>query len=280
MSAISADGVSFADWIGRAFERRDALTPRLAAEFTATLTPHLASAPGAPLGLHWMLAPDIEPAVNLGQDSHPKLGIYLPALGFPRRMWAGGELNFSGAFAVGDEVLKISTIEDIAFKTGATGPLAFVTVRHVYRVNGATVLDERQDIVYRAPSGDAGKPTQAEPAEARAAFTVEATPTLLFRYSAMTFNGHRIHYDYPYATERRGLCGLVVHGPMQATLMLNAAAMALGRTPKRFRYRGQSPLICGEPFRVEAIAAEGGGLATRVVSAAGAVTMSGAVVEA
>jgi 3-methylfumaryl-CoA hydratase len=279
LTATSPDGVSFANWIGRAFERLDTLTPRLAAEFNATLSPHLASAPGAPLGLHWMLAPDIEPAANLGRDSHPKLGIYLPALGFPRRMWAGGELNFSGAFAIGDGVAKTSTIEDIAFKTGATGPLAFVTVRHVYRVAGATVLDERQDIVYRAPSGEAARPAAAPPAEVRAAFTVEATPTLLFRYSAMTFNGHRIHYDYPYATGVEGYAGLVVHGPMQATLMLNAATVALGRPPKRFRYRAQSPLICGEPFRVEAIASEKG-LATRVVSSEGAVTMSGAVVEA
>ena len=277
MSAISSDGVSFEDWIGRSFTRRDTLTPRLAAEFQATVTPGLARVDGAPLGLFWTLAPDIEPPENLGRDCHPKLGIYLPPLPFERRMWAGGELTFSGAFAVGDEVEKVSRIESIAFKTGATGPLAFVAVRHTYAVGGAPILDERQDIVYRAPSGEAAKPTLAPPVEARAAFALDATPTLLFRYSAMTFNGHRIHYDYPYATGVEGYSGLVVHGPMQATLMLNAAAQALGRAPRTFRYRGLSPLIAGEVFRVEAFAGADGGMATRVVSAAGSVTMSGVV---
>ena len=261
----------YQDWIGRAFTRRDVLTPRLAAEFAATLGPHLAQVEGAALGLHWTLAPEIEPAENLGADCHPKLGLYLPPLPFARRMWAGGELQFSGRFVVGDEVEKTSTIEAITFKTGATGPLAFVVVRHVYRVGGAEVLNERQDIVYRAPSGEAGRPAAAEPAEVKAELVVEATPTLLFRYSAMTFNGHRIHYDYPYATEVEGYAGLVVHGPMQATLMLNAAALALGRAPARFWYRGLSPLICGQAFRVQALA----GGATRVVSAEGAATMSG-----
>ena len=275
MSADSPDGLSFADWIGRTQVREDALSARLAAEFAATFSPNLAEVPGAPVGLFWTLAPDIEPAVNLGGDAHPRLGLHLPPLPFPRRMWAGGELTFEGAFAVGDVVTKTSTIESVALKTGATGPLAFVAVRHVYAVAGRLVLDERQDIVYRAPSGEAAKPTPADSAEPLAAFTVEATPTLLFRYSAMTFNGHRIHYDFPYATGVEGYAGLVVHGPMQATLMLNAAATALKRAPKTFRYRGLSPLIAGRPFRVEALAGTDGAVATRVVSADGAVTMSG-----
>ncbi|MGO9422740.1 FAS1-like dehydratase domain-containing protein [Roseiarcus sp.] len=280
MSAISPDGVSFEDWVGRSYERTDTLTTRLGAEFTATFAPNLPSLPGAPLGLFWTLAPDIEPPINLGQDAHPRLGLYLPPLPFPRRMWAGGELKFEGLFAIGDAVKKTSTIESVVFKTGATGPLAFVAVRHVYAIAGCKVLDERQDIVYRAPSGESGKPTPASPADPLAAFTVEATPTLLFRYSAMTFNGHRIHYDFPYATHVEGYAGLVVHGPMQATLMLNAAAQALGRPPKTFRYRGLSPLIAGHPFRVEAFAAPEGGLATRVVSTDGVVAMSGTATDA
>ena len=190
-------------------------------------------------------------------------------------MWAGGELQFSGAFAVGDEVTKTSRIEDIAFKTGATGPLAFVTVRHVYQARGAKRA--RRAPGHRLPRarGNAARaPALAEAVDARAAFAVEATPTLLFRYSAMTFNGHRIHYDAPYAAGEEGYSGLVVHGPMQATLMLHAAAKALGRAPARFAYRGLSPLIAGAPFRVEAYDGRDG-LATRVVSAAGAKTMSG-----
>ena len=276
MSAVAPDGQSFAEWIGRTAQRRDILTPRLAAEFAATFAPHLADLPGAALGLHWTLAPDLEPAPNLGPDGHPRLGLHLPPLPFARRMWAAGELTYSGAFAVGDEVVKTSGIENIAFKTGATGPLAFVTVRHIYEVGGATALDERQDIVYRAAAGEAAAPQPAPPARTRAAFTVEPTPTLLFRYSAMTFNGHRIHYDHPYATGVEGYASLVVHGPMQATLMLHAAAKALGRAPRRFAYRGLSPLISGAPFRVEAIEGRDG-LETRVISASGAATMSGRV---
>ena len=100
MSTVSPEGISFADWIGRSYVRDDALTPRLAAEFEATFAPNLARLSGVPLGLFWTLAPDIEPAANLGGDSHPKLGLYLPPLAFPRRMWAGGELKFEKAFAV------------------------------------------------------------------------------------------------------------------------------------------------------------------------------------
>ena len=280
MTAISPEGVSFDDWIGRSHTSVDALTPRIAAEFAATLAPNLADmASAAPLGAFWGLAPEIEPAANLGPDGHPRLGLRLPPLLLARRMWAGGELRLDGALAIGDEVEKTSTIESIAFKSGASGPLAFVVVRHAYVVAGRRLIDERQDIVYRAPSGEAARPTLAVPVEARAAFVVEATPTLLFRYSALTFNGHRIHYDPIYATKVEGYAGLVVHGPLQATLMLNAAAKALGRAPKVFRYRGLSPLIGGQPFRVEAFARPDRALATRVVSAAGALTMSGAVVE-
>jgi 3-methylfumaryl-CoA hydratase len=282
MNATSSEGVSFADWIGRSWERRDTLTPRLAAEFDATLTPHLAQIAGARPGSFWTLAPDIEPASRLGGDGHPRLGIFLPPLPFARRMWAGGELHFEGSFDIGDEVVKTSAIEDIAFKTGASGPLAFVVVRHRYSVGGRRFLDERQDIVYRAPAAEnAPQPAKAAPpaGEAARVWEISVTPTMLMRYSATTFNGHRIHYDAPYARDVEGYAGLVVHGPMQATLMLNIAADILGRLPKSFRYRGLAPLICGAPFRVEAMAPSTGQLSTRVISAEGVATMS-ATVEA
>ena len=280
MSEVRDEAAAFADWIGRTIERRDILSPRLAAEFEATLAPHLASVDGARPGLFWTLAPDIERADKLGRDGHPRLGIHLPPLPFERRMWAGGELVFDGGFQVGDEVVKTSAIEAITFKTGGTGRLGFVTVRHLYSVGGRRRLDERQDIVYRAPpapGAPAASPAPAPAGKVERVWEVASTPTLLMRYSAMTFNGHRIHYDDPYAREVEGYAGLVVHGPLQATLMLNIAADVLGRLPKRFSYRGLSPLICGAPFRVEAIAAPDGGLTTRAVSAEGVATMSGAV---
>lgn len=266
---------AYADWIGRRTHRRDALSPRLAAEYEATLTPHLAAGEGARPGLFWTLAPDLEPATALGRDGHPRLGLHLPALPLERRMWAGGELVFSSAFAVGDVVDKTTLIEAVSFKEGRTGSLGFVTVRHAYEVAGRLVLDERQDLVYRAPPAPgAAAPPPAPEVEVLRAWEVEATPMLLFRYSAMTFNGHRIHYDDPYAREVEGYAGLVVHGPLQATLMLNLATNVLGRMPRRFRYRGLSPLIGGETFRVQASVGSGGGLDLRVLSAAGVATMS------
>jgi len=148
-------------------------------------------------------------------------------------------------------------------------------------INGRHILAERQDIVYRAPANERAAPVTmpaaAEPsAEATRVWQVVADSTLLMRYSAMTFNGHRIHYDEPYATTIEGYPGLVVHGPLQATLMLNIIADVLGRMPKIFRYRGLAPLISGAAFQVEARALPDGGLSARVISAQGVATMSAA----
>ena len=266
-----------AAWIGRRIERSDVIAPRLAQAFAAALAPHLAPQNGAPLGVAWCLAPDIVEPADLGEDGHSRPGVFLPALPYPRRMWAGGELTFHGGFAVGDVVTKTSTIEDIAFKTGASGRLAFVTVRHHYRVGDRLVLGERQDIVYREAAGTGSRPPHPpKPPPAAApvgAWTVAIDPVMMFRYSALTFNGHRIHYDRPYATAVEGYAGLVIHGPLQATLMLNLAAEVLGEAPARFAYRGQSPLIAGAPVRVEATGREGNRLMLHVLSADGVATM-------
>ena len=271
-----------AAWIGRESRRTDVIWPRLAQCFAATLAPHLAATPGAPLGVFWCLAPDVVGPGELGPDGHPRMGLFLPAMPYPRRMWAGGELEFHGAFAVGDEVTKVSAVTDIAFKTGGTGKLAFITVRHQYRVADRLVLAERQDIVYRDAEGTGSqprRPLKAEPAaDVLKSWTVTTDPTLLFRYSALTFNGHRIHYDQPYATGREGYAGLVVHGPLQATLLLNLAAVTLGTTPARLSYRGQAPLICGEPARLDALRGEAG-LALRVLDPNGTITMAATAVS-
>ena len=278
-AALDAD---LAAWIGRRSERHDAMDERLIAEFTATLSPHLAQAAHVPPGLFWCLAPDIEPMDQLGGDGHPRLGLFLPDPTLPRRMWAGGELVFHDDFRPGDRVTKASTIEDIAFKTGKSGRLCFVTLRHHYSARGQLILEERQDIVYREPPSATVGARAAVPAEAAGTappgagdWVVTPTPTLLFRYSAMTFNGHRIHYDFPYATAVEGYSGLVVHGPLQATLMLNLAAARLGRLPVRFAYRGLAPLMGDRAFSVMATAGSAGGLETRVIDAAGETTMAG-----
>ncbi|PKQ11176.1 MAG: hypothetical protein CVT70_15580 [Alphaproteobacteria bacterium HGW-Alphaproteobacteria-1] len=243
----------YTGWIGHSFTRQEPITDRLIDQFRVTLAGTLAEAP-VPAGLHWCLSPDAVTPDLLGRDCHPRPGLFLPALPLPRRMWAGGELALHAPFAPGDVVTRETTIEDVTFKEGRSGRLGFVTLRHAYRVAGTLRLDERQDIVYREDPkpGAAVTPPRAEDWPGATAWQVTPDPVLLFRFSALTFNGHRIHYDHPYATEVEGYAGLVVHGPMQAVWMLNLAAHVAGRLPARFSYRGLSPLVCGEAVSIEA----------------------------
>ncbi len=241
-------------WIGRSREVEDIVTPRLVAEYRATLAPHLAPVASgeAPLALHWCLAPETPAADALGPDGHAAKGGFLPPVPLPRRMWAGGEIETLAPLRIGDRVVRRETVSDVAVKHGRTGTLCFVTVRHEYETARGLAIRDRQDIVYREASrpGDAAPTAKPVPAEDEAAWSVEANSVLLFRYSAMTFNGHRFHYDHPYATQVEGYPGLVVHGPMQASLLLNLAALRLGRVPARFRYRGVAPMIAGSRFAV------------------------------
>ncbi|WP_288580002.1 MaoC family dehydratase N-terminal domain-containing protein [uncultured Methylobacterium sp.] len=241
-------------WIGRSREVEDVVTPRLVAEYRATLAPHLApvASGDAPLALHWCLAPETPAADALGPDGHAAKGGFLPPVPLPRRMWAGGEIETLAPLRIGDRVVRRETVSDVAVKHGRTGTLCFVTVRHEYETERGLAIRDRQDIVYREASrpGDAAPAAKPVPAGDEAAWSVEANSVLLFRYSAMTFNGHRFHYDHPYATQVEGYPGLVVHGPMQASLLLNLAAQRLGRVPARFRYRGVAPMIAGSRFAV------------------------------
>lgn len=280
MTGASLTADDFGDWIGRARTATDTVSERLVRAYTATLSPHLAPSEAAPLGLYWCLAPDVMTADQLGGDGHPRLGLVLPDVTFKRRMWAGGEVVFHAPLPKGACVQKTSTITDIQFKAGRSGALAFVTVNHAYNVGEDTLIEERQDIVYREPPQDAPKGPSPEPApdwSDAARWQVTPDPTLLFRYSALTFNGHRIHYDAPYATGVEGYDGLVVHGPLQATLILNLAASHLGRPPRRMAYRGKAPLTCCAPFAVD-VKEAGEALEGRVVRADG-VASFGAEIE-
>ncbi|SFN65057.1 3-methylfumaryl-CoA hydratase [Roseovarius lutimaris] len=252
------------DWIGRSYTRSEPISDRLLGQYRATLAGTLG--PGAvPPGFHWCIGPDVVEPSDLGRDCHSRTGIFLPALPLPRRMWAGGKLEFHRPFNPGDHVARTSTIEDVVFKQGRSGALGFVKQRHDYSVDGTPYLSERQDIVYREDPKPGSTPTVVASEDWPDAESWSITPdtTLLFRYSALTFNGHRIHYDYPYATEVEGYAGLVVHGPLQAIWMMNLATKLFGHLPARFTYRGRSPLICNIPVRVEARAQEGA-LALRV----------------
>lgn len=283
---MSVDIDHLRGWIGREAEAVDLVTPRLAAEFRATFAPSLAATDEgeAPLAIHWCLSPAIVPAAEVGPDGHPKRGGFLPPVPLPRRMWAGGEVEIHGPLRVGDSVTRRSTIEDVRLKEGRSGALCFVAVRHEYLTARGLAVSERHDIVYReaetsAPAAPVGKtpakpaPPKPEPRHADLTWSVEASPVLLFRYSALTFNGHRIHYDLPYVTGEEGYAGLVVHGPIQATLLLNAAAALGGRPPRRFRYRGLSPLIAGGSFTVSAARGADGGITCWTQSADGRTCM-------
>jgi 3-methylfumaryl-CoA hydratase len=255
---VTIDIEHLRSWIGRTETAEDIVAPRLVAEYRATLAPHLAPLPtgDAPLGLQWCLTPPIAPQDGLGPDGHPARGGFLPPVPLPRRMWAGGRVETAGALKIGETVIRASAIEDVTVKEGRSGALCFVTVRHGYAGAHGIVISERHDIVYRdqpAASAAARPPAATMPVQPPTAdlvWELDATPTLLFRYSAMTFNGHRIHYDEPYARQVEGYPGPVVHGPLQATLLFNLAAVIGGTTPRIFEYRGLSPMFCPTTFRV------------------------------
>lgn len=276
MTGIDMDHLR--QWLGRERESEDTISPRLAAGLNAVLDEDGGISEGmeAAPGIHWCLSPDIAPMSGLGADGHPARGGFLPPVPFPRRMWAAGHLHFHGTFLVGDRVVRRSRIGDISFKEGRSGPLCFVVVHHDYTTERGLVLTERHDIVYREL--DAGSPAAsakpAEPPMAERSQEIEATPALLFRYSAITFNSHRIHYDRPYCLEEENYPGLIVHGPLQATYLLRLAKqMNGGALPRVFSFRGMQPLFDGQSFRLCA-AAKDDGTSLWVENAAGHTTMT------
>ncbi|MEX0351165.1 MAG: MaoC family dehydratase N-terminal domain-containing protein [Paracoccaceae bacterium] len=191
-----------------------------------------------------------QPPQDLGRDGHPRVGHggLIPDLGLPRRMWAGGRLEFRHPLRAGKEAERHSVLEASNRKQGRSGPLGFVTLRHDYRQNGQICVTEWQDLVYRedpAPSAPRPAPPVARTDEAEGR-KVRFDSTLLFRYSALTFNGHRIHYDLDYARDVEGYAGLVVHGPLLAQLLMFFAQDLMGPLAK-FRFRATAPLLHFEP---------------------------------
>lgn len=242
-------------WIGRTETRDERIEPMQAVKMAATLD-RPAPKPGDPLppGWHWMFFNAAEPREALGPDGHPKRGGFLPPVELPRRMWAGGRLVFHAPLRVGAHATRRSEILKVESKSGKSGDLVFVTVKHRIEAEGALALEEEHDIVYRdapAPGTLAPKPV-APPSGAEISRTIVPDPTLLFRYSALTFNGHRIHYDQPYATKVEFYPGLIFHGPLTATLLM-ALCEELGGAPlARFSFRGVAPLFDTAPFAIKA----------------------------
>jgi 3-methylfumaryl-CoA hydratase len=245
-------------WIGRTDTARDVITDRLVREYAATMDT-VPDAQNAPLAVHWCLAPPAAAASDIGPDGHPARGGFLPPVPLPRRMWAGGQLTFHNRLMVGDHVERVSNIADVTVKEGRTGVLCFVTLHHEISSSAGLLITERQDLVYRPAAGSASgtaKPEELPPAQWRR--TQKADPVLLFRFSALTFNGHRIHYDRPYAMEVENYPGLVVHGPLQASWLLNFAAEIKGAAPRQFSFRGVNPLFDFQSFALCAREADNG----------------------
>jgi 3-methylfumaryl-CoA hydratase len=250
------------DWIGRTETVDDTITATPYAALSATLDRDaLRPEPGTALPAlwHWLYFLPLHRHSEIGPDGHAKRGGFLPPVPLPRRMWAGSQFQFHRPLRVGDAIRRVSTIESVEEKSGRTGSLVFVKVRHEVHANGSgeASLTEFHDIVYR----DAAKPTDVAPppkaAPGASAWEKKWIPdeVLLFRYSALTFNGHRIHYDRPYVTGAEGYPGLIVHGPLIATLLLDLLRWMLpGARVARFEFRAVRPtfdthhfFVCGEP---------------------------------
>ncbi|SDE11933.1 FAS1-like dehydratase domain-containing protein [Rhodospira trueperi] len=229
---------------------------------------------------HWLYFLPDAPMSNVGPDGHPKRGGFLPAIPLERRMWAGGRLTFQGdPLRVGDTITRDSEILDVQEKSGKAGDMVFVTVRHRVSTPRGLAVEEEQDIVYIAmPTVFKPPPPQEAPADPAWRDPVAVDPVLLFRYSALTFNGHRIHYDRPYAMETEKYPGLVVHGPLQAMMLMESARR---REPTRrvasYAFRGVRPLFDFDPVAVHGYARDDGGHDLMTVNGDGLVCMKATV---
>ena len=255
MSTQTPDVDQLSQWIGRTETLTDRIDLGKAHALSATLDLPSSPAEGDALPplWHWMYFWSVSPASLVGPDGHPQRGGFLPPVTLPRRMWAGSRVIFRGPFPVGAVSERTSLIRSVNVKQGKSGPLVFVTVAHEIAVSGEPVILEEHDIVYRDPPqpGDAPALSKAAPTDAQWSQPIVPDPVLLFRYSALTFNGHRIHYDRRYMTEVEDYPGLIVHGPLIATLLTGLVARELpGRAFASFTFRAVSPLFDIEPFSV------------------------------
>jgi len=246
-------------WIGRSETVHDTVHPTPVAALTATLDhPAADTSPGTPLPplWHWLYFLPLHRQSDIGADGHARRGGFLPPVPLPRRMWAGSQFDFISPIRVGDQVSRTSTIDDVSSKEGRTGRLVFVKVRHEVRCNGAAApaLVEFHDIVYRDAQqpGDVPPPPLAAPAQAAWRRQIVPDDVLLFRYSALTFNGHRIHYDRRYVTQVEGYPGLIVHGPLIATLLLDLLRREMPTANVAgFRFKAVRPTFDLHPFHVQ-----------------------------
>lgn len=254
--------INLQDWVGRSNTEDDVASGVSAARLATLLDQDPQDGNGPltlfPLG-HWLhFAEDDVPMSDLGEDGHVKLGGFMPPVGLPRRMWAGSKLEFHAPIVAGQTMSRTTTIESITEKTGGSGRLCFVVLRHEVSADGVLATTDRHTIVYReatsAPDGSAAKPPRADSSAPEGwdwVRSVRPNEVMLFRYSALTFNSHRIHYDHPYVTGVEGYPGLVTHGPLTATLLLDAFAKNHPEaTIATYDFRAKSPLFANEQIHL------------------------------
>ena len=249
-------------WIGREEQRTDRIDPAMVARWCATLDRDLMDGADVPQGLHWCLCLPDAATAHLAADGHPVRdegpNSFLPPVPSPRRMWASSKVEFLKPLRLGEKVTRQSKILSVTAKEGGSGSLVFVDVGHDTFGEEGLAVREVQSLVYRAAAGpDAplGPPAASEgsfdPESWDAHRRLVPSETLLFRFSALTFNSHRIHYDLPYAQAEERYRGLVVHGPLTATLLLDLARQSFGdQAISTFSFRGLSPAMCGDPLHL------------------------------
>jgi 3-methylfumaryl-CoA hydratase len=246
-------------WIGRSETAEDVINAAHVAGLAAAFDHDWHPTPGEPLPTlwHWAFFRPVVLQSDIGQDGHPRLGGFMPPIPLPRRMWVGGRLTFHNPLRIGEQVERKTTITDLTAKSGRNGQLIFVSLRHEISSPGGIAITEEQDLVYReairstAAASVVPEPVYDDarsPADWRARTVPD--PVLLFRYSALTFNSHRIHYDAAYARDEEGYRGLVVHGPLTATLLAGRlSANRRGRIAS-YAFRAQQPLFCNEEMAI------------------------------
>lgn len=270
------------DWVGKTQTVVDLIAPWPARALIATLDaadPEPRMGDPLPPLWHWLYFLEAAPASKIGPDGHGERGDFLPPIALPRRMWAGSRFVFEDEpLRIGDTARRRSEIKSIEPKTGATGAMVFVTVKHTLSGAKGPALTEEHDIVYReaARPGETAREPKAAPTDATVAKTVVPDPVLLFRFSALTFNGHRIHYDQPYVTGIEGYPGLIVHGPLLGLLQIELARRSNpGRAPATFEFRALSPLFAGAPFTVAARRETDGAVTTWIANPKGGLAQLG-----
>ena len=255
---MSSEFEHLREWVGKKETREDVVAAWPIRALAATVDDaRVSGGIGTPVppGWHWIFFLEGKPPSELGTDGHPKRGGFLPPVPLPRRMWAGGRLDFLRPLSIGETITRDSEIISVEPKSGRSGNMVFVTVRHTIAASGTTAIIEEQDIVYReaAKKGEPLPPGKQALEITQWTRSVMPDSVMLFRYSALTFNGHRIHYDKDYAAGEEHYPGLVVHGPLQATLLLDLCRHHAERPVKRFEYRAQFPMFAGQPFTVNGV---------------------------